>query len=88
MINYIEKFYWLFGIKRSLLKRLLFMFPFPLSASVRNLFSVESWTCSREGMFVAPAVPNNYIGLAQLFPEWKRLLLLAQPFHAEETVVT
>ena len=35
---------------------LCFRFPF---ASVRNLFGVESWTCSRKGMFAAPAVPKQ-----------------------------
>ena len=61
MINYIEKFLLvIFGIKRSLsVKRgFFFMFPFPF-ASVRNLFGVESWTCSRKGMFAAPAVPKQ-----------------------------
>ena len=60
MINYIEKFLLvIFGIKKPLCEeRLLFMFPFPF-ASVRNLFGVESWTCSRKGMFAAPAVPKQ-----------------------------
>lgn len=62
MINYIEKFLLvIFGIKKKPLceERLLFLcFRFPF-ASVRNLFGVESWTCSRKGMFAAPAVPKQ-----------------------------
>ena len=56
MINYIEKFLLvIFGIKKKP-SFLCFRFPF---ASVRNLFGVESWTCSRKGLFAAPAVPKQ-----------------------------
>ena len=60
MINYIEKFLLvIFGIKEALCEeRLLLCFRFPF-ASVRNLFGVESWTCSRKGLFAAPAVPKQ-----------------------------
>jgi len=65
MINYIEKFLLVIFNDETKSARagvavffsfLCFRFPF---ASVRNLFGVESWTCSRKGMFAAPAVPKQ-----------------------------
>ena len=62
MINYIGKFLLvIFDIKKKPLceERLLFYVSGVPLASVRNLFGVESWTCSRKGMFATSAVPKQ-----------------------------
>ena len=72
----------IFDIKRSLsVKRGFFLcFRFPL-ASVRNLFGVESWTCSRK--YVC------YFGCAKTITSaWhNRFLGMKRSLHRHETLV-